>query len=257
MRIFFLCFFVFAAAVGAREVAADEAKPEAESFKETVVVKKRHTVVKANTLWDMAVFYYEDPWKWPVIYEANKDRIKNPHWIYPGQQFIIPGLEGMVTVVKELSSPPPPAPASEPEEPQEEAVLYEANKGGIVLPDDLSVEMPRGMAGQQPSMYRMKMQRDWEADGKVVEFRGRESMAAEGDVVSVKIGSGNKVLKRQRYTVYRRAAASEADVDKKAKYFQKVGLVEIVKKVAEKEYRARILKSGGSVQVGDLIKLER
>jgi hypothetical protein len=53
-----------------------------------------HVVVKGNTLWDLAGHYLGNPFLWPLIYEANTDRIRDPHWIYPGQIFIIPGLEG-------------------------------------------------------------------------------------------------------------------------------------------------------------------
>jgi len=33
---------------------------------------------------------YGDPSKWRKIYEANKNRIKNPNLIYPGQRLVIP-----------------------------------------------------------------------------------------------------------------------------------------------------------------------
>ncbi len=49
-----------------------------------------HTVKKGDTLWDIAGHYYEDPFLWPIIYEANKNNIKDPHWIYPDQVFAIP-----------------------------------------------------------------------------------------------------------------------------------------------------------------------
>lgn len=234
------------------------------STTETITVKKRHGVVAANTLWDMAKFYYEDPFQWPVIFEANKHRIKDPHWIYPGQTFIIPGLDKMVTVVKEIpvAQPVPVAvPEPEPElrdeeEPEPEPVHYQPDEGeGIVIPDDLSVYMPSGMAGQRPSMYRMKMPDSWRADGVVVKFRGRESMVAAGDVIRVRIKSDQSVRKRQRYSVYRKASATESDVDQKAKYMQKIGLIEIIKRTKKKnEYRARVLKSGGSIMLKDQLK---
>lgn len=36
---------------------------------------------------------YHDGSKWPMIYEANKDRIKNPNLIYPGWVLLIPAYD--------------------------------------------------------------------------------------------------------------------------------------------------------------------
>jgi hypothetical protein len=47
-----------------------------------------HTIVKGDTLWDLAAHYLGDPFLWPQIWERNP-YIKDSHWIYPGDPLVI------------------------------------------------------------------------------------------------------------------------------------------------------------------------
>lgn len=56
----------------------------------TAPTAKTYTVKKGDTLWGIAKKYYGNGAKYTQIYNANKDRIKNPNLIYIGQVFTIP-----------------------------------------------------------------------------------------------------------------------------------------------------------------------
>lgn len=49
-----------------------------------------YTIVKGDTLWAIASKHLGNGSRYPEIFEANKEVIKNPDLIYPGQQIRIP-----------------------------------------------------------------------------------------------------------------------------------------------------------------------
>jgi hypothetical protein len=99
---------------------AAEAQEEPEARQQ-----QEHVVRRGDTLWDLARAYLENPFMWRLIYDANRDVVENPHWIYPAERLIIPPLlaadapdsprraplgQPIGTPVFELNEEPMPAP---------------------------------------------------------------------------------------------------------------------------------------------------
>ena len=51
---------------------------------------QHHVVVKGDTLSKIAQQYYGDAALYPQIFEANRDVLKDPNKIHPGQKLRIP-----------------------------------------------------------------------------------------------------------------------------------------------------------------------
>ena len=73
---------LLAVALGSGTALADEIKL-AENAPD------RYIVVKGDTLWGISAKFLKDPWRWPDIWGLNKEEIKNPHWIYPGDVVVL------------------------------------------------------------------------------------------------------------------------------------------------------------------------
>jgi nucleoid-associated protein YgaU len=70
----------------------------------------QHVVAKRDTLWDISGTFLEHPWCWPEVWGMNREEIRNPHWIFPGQVIYFDRAHGRLTLTK----PAPDAGASLP-----------------------------------------------------------------------------------------------------------------------------------------------
>lgn len=107
-----------------------------------------YTVVRGDTLWDISARFLQNPWKWPEVWQLNREAIRNPHLIYPGDRIrLIRGdspqltLERWVPTVK--LSPQVRAEPLAQAEPGIPSVPYQAiaaflNRGGVMTTDELA-----------------------------------------------------------------------------------------------------------------------
>jgi hypothetical protein len=71
----------------ATPAAAPAAAPAAPMAKEGEI----YTVVRGDCLWCISEqsSIYGNPYKWPLIFKANKNQIRDADLIYPGQELMI------------------------------------------------------------------------------------------------------------------------------------------------------------------------
>lgn len=59
---------------------------------------ERYTVKHGDTLWAISGMFLKSPWRWPELWGMNKQDIRNPHRIYPGQQLYLDKSNGRATL---------------------------------------------------------------------------------------------------------------------------------------------------------------
>jgi hypothetical protein len=71
----------------------------------------RYIVVPGDTLWGISQRYTDSPWRWPELWNMNRDQIRNPHLIYPGYVILLDREKGRLTIAAPGTDPKTGAPS--------------------------------------------------------------------------------------------------------------------------------------------------
>jgi len=122
-----LAFFVISGVVSGQPAQAPlTLKPDAPD---------RYVVVPGDTLWGISERYTESPWRWPELWNMNKEQIQNPHLIYPGYVILLDRAKGTLSIAQPGTQPgaqPSAQPGAQPGARQEAAPGTGAQPSGSV-----------------------------------------------------------------------------------------------------------------------------
>ncbi|MBU2530117.1 MAG: LysM peptidoglycan-binding domain-containing protein [Elusimicrobia bacterium] len=237
-----------------------------------IEVEKRHHVQKGDTLWDLAIKYYAQPFKWGIIYNANIDAIQNPDLIYPEEGFIIPGikekivpekpiarLENIQTIpeieVNEIAQTVPEVKAEEIV--VEKEIIVEAKKTRKFKIPVLSEEMPNDQTEWNSMLETDLADKNWSGEGFIVGKEDKmeeDSLAFGGDIVKIKMKFSKKVSVGHMLSIYKFGdKVYDNDGKFKGNKIQKVGIVEVIE-VDKLKVKAVVVQANSSIMKGMIVK---
>jgi LysM repeat protein len=74
----------------------------------------QYTVVQGDTLWSIAERFLTAPQRWPQLWEMNRETLKNPHRIYPGNVLVLDRSKGRLSMASDTVKLSPKVRAEDP-----------------------------------------------------------------------------------------------------------------------------------------------
>lgn len=201
--------------------------------------EKIHEVIKGDTLWDISKNYLNDPFKWKEIYEINKDKIKDPHRIYPKQKFLIPPkVEISTTTPQQIELTRPTTPQIE-----------------IASPPVTPSKAVEKMLPKQTFIAPV----DWTPDGLITASKEKKTMLSQNDVVYINIGKNQNIKPNTVCRIYRKGKIIK-DLETSEILgieMRYVGIIKTTEEISENSSTAIIVRSYEPIYIKDNIVVEK
>jgi hypothetical protein len=238
-----------------------------------------YTIVKGDTLWDLAKRFYGNPYLWPQLWEKNQ-YIQDAHWIYPGDPLVTgiqvapvdnlaqagaggtgqPGTPGTPGTGEAEPEPPPQVPGVEsavkaitPPMPLGwESDIY---CSGYIA--DTGEQFPYSITGSEFDDLTPKLNPSYHM-GQLKGIHGRTGAKVDmftGDIVYLKGGSSEGLTAGSVFTIIgpERPVVHPVTAEVFGSFYQYKGRVRVLS-VQEETAIAEIVHSCDAVRTGDRLR---
>lgn len=223
-----------------------------------------HRVMEGDTMWDLAGRYMQNSFSWPLIWEANKEQVADPHWIYPGQELVIPpqGLSEQVAAPDTAAIQPVAQQEIQPGAPAEEEPAYESEpaKPAPVARASRSITTTQKLVSVVSEHMAFNAGYIEEAQSKpagriIASDRKDVEGLMANDPVYINLGSADGAKPGDRYALYREGSRVKhpSNGSNLGRIINIVGILEITE-TESRTSRAKLLKTFEPISRNEAIR---
>lgn len=230
----------------------------------------KHSVAKGDTLWDISGKYLKDNFRWKEIYEANKDKIKNPDLIYPGQEFRIvistpiTKIEPDVTVSTPVaqvetkvvvSTPPIVQPVKKVEKKIKPIQPVTVPPSTEVPKETVTEDVATGPFEKEikikptKTTFIVPFDWGWEPDGYIIGAQEKKKFLNINDVVYIDVGKNKNLTPNMKCYIYRATVMRELG----GVQMKFVGILRVTDQIGEDLSTAVIINVQEPIRIEDPI----